>query len=74
MFSEKEVFEMFNSLFRFDDYKNGYVTSDMAKKHLEKNGIIRPKKEQEHEDYYKKFTLINLKQNELEKNDEHEQL
>lgn len=61
IFTEKEVFEMFDSLFRFDDYENGYVTSGMAKKLLQEKGIIKSLEKGGGEDSAKKFNLINHK-------------
>ena len=55
-FNENEVFELFNKLFWFDEYKNGYVTTTMAINHLKKNGITIPIQEEEVE--YKTFKLI----------------
>ncbi|MEJ6736276.1 MAG: hypothetical protein QNK84_04505 [Flavobacteriales bacterium] len=65
MFNKEEVFEIFDSLFRFDDYENGYVTSGMAKKCLQKNGII--KSIEDTGDDCKEFTRINFKPTELER-------
>ena len=55
-FNKKEVFEMFDKLFLFDEYKNGYVTTAMAINHLKKNGITIPIEEGEVES--KTFKLI----------------
>ena len=66
-FNEKEVYQIFNNLFRFDEYKNGYVTTEMAIDHLRRNGIVEPAEEDE--DVFKEFTLINAESTEIFKED-----
>jgi hypothetical protein len=57
-FNEKEVYQIFNNLFRFDEYKNGYVTTEMAINHLRRNGIVEPAEEAVED--FKEFTLIDI--------------
>jgi len=55
---KKKCIKYLTTSFRFDDYKNGYVTTEMAINHLKRIGIVE---HTEDEDVvFKEFTLIDI--------------